>query len=154
MELKKASHRDLIKNDANVTVELIWLQSLLCKIHLLLWTAPLLWYNVFVSPTWMHPIFQTGTEHEEINYHFVCEQVNNNLRSPSSPPSTSLWMLSPSLYPSSAFTRSRTSFMLFHQLWLHNVTQEPLRVQWLFSNVYKSGVSNCVNEVFLLSEIP
>lgn len=56
--------------------ELIWIQQLLCELHVPLLHKPTLWCdNLGATFLAFNPIFHARTKHIEIDYHFVREQV-------------------------------------------------------------------------------
>ncbi|KAA0037203.1 putative mitochondrial protein [Cucumis melo var. makuwa] len=67
----EAEYRSL----ATTTVDLYWIQQLLCDLHVSLKTSPTLWCdNVSAISLAHNPVFHAHTKHIEINYHFVREK--------------------------------------------------------------------------------
>ena len=66
---------------ADAIAELIWIKSLLHKLHFQFSTTPVLWCdNVGATHLAANPVFHAWTKHVEIEYHFVREQVNSHQR--------------------------------------------------------------------------
>lgn len=61
---------------ANVTAELIWLQTLLRELGIYQSSAPILWCDI-LGATYLtsNPVFHARTKHIEVDFHFVREQV-------------------------------------------------------------------------------
>jgi hypothetical protein len=61
---------------ANATVELIWIQVLLCELGIHQPRPPNLWCdNIGATYLTNNPIFYRRTKHVEVGYHFICECV-------------------------------------------------------------------------------
>lgn len=61
---------------ANVTAEVIWIQSLLKKLKVFQEKPPILWCNnLGATYLTVNPIFHARTKHIEVDFHFVREQV-------------------------------------------------------------------------------
>ncbi|WVZ49109.1 hypothetical protein U9M48_000490 [Paspalum notatum var. saurae] len=61
---------------ANLTAELIWVQSLLKELGVFLHKAPRLWCdNLGATYLTTNPVFHARTKHIEVDFHFVREQV-------------------------------------------------------------------------------
>jgi hypothetical protein len=61
---------------ANVTAELIWIQSLMKELGVFLHKAPRLWCdNIGATYLTSNPVFHGRTKHMEVDFHFVREQV-------------------------------------------------------------------------------
>ncbi|WVZ48888.1 hypothetical protein U9M48_000283 [Paspalum notatum var. saurae] len=61
---------------ANLTAELIWIQSLLKELGVFLSKAPRLWCdNLGATYLTTNPVFHARTKHIEVDFHFVREQV-------------------------------------------------------------------------------
>jgi hypothetical protein len=61
---------------ANATTEVIWVQSVLSELGVVLTRPPYLWCNN-LGATYMtsNPQFHGRTKHIEVGFHFVCERV-------------------------------------------------------------------------------
>jgi hypothetical protein len=61
---------------ANVTAELIWVQSLLKELGVFQSRPPILWCdNLGATYLTSNPVFHARTKHIEVDFHFVREQV-------------------------------------------------------------------------------
>lgn len=61
---------------ANVTAELIWIQSLLKELGIMQCKAPRLWCdNLGATYLTANPMFHARMKHIEVDFHFVREQV-------------------------------------------------------------------------------
>jgi histone deacetylase 1/2 len=61
---------------ANVTAEIIWIQSLLKELGVFLRDRPRLWCdNLGATYLTTNPMFHARTKHIEVDFHFVREQV-------------------------------------------------------------------------------
>jgi hypothetical protein len=66
------------KSLANATIELIWVEALLCELGVKLTERPCLWCdNLGATYLSANPVFRARTKHIEIDFHFVRERVAN-----------------------------------------------------------------------------
>lgn len=74
--LPTLARRLSIKALANVTAEVIWLQSLLIELGVSLSAAPTLWFdNLGATYLSANPVFHSRTKHIVIDFHFVRDRV-------------------------------------------------------------------------------
>jgi hypothetical protein len=65
---------------ANATAELIWLQVLLKELKIHHPPAARLWCdNLYTAYLSANPVFHARIKHIEVDFHFVCERVAQNL---------------------------------------------------------------------------
>jgi hypothetical protein len=61
---------------ANATIEVTWIQSLLCELGIFLHSSPTLWCdNIGATYLTANPVFHARTKHIEIDWHFVRKKV-------------------------------------------------------------------------------
>lgn len=64
------------KSLENTTLEIQWLQSILCEIDLKIPQPPMLWCDYFRATYFTtHPKFHARTKHIQIDFHYVREKV-------------------------------------------------------------------------------
>ena len=64
------------KGLANATIELTWIQSLLCELHVpLLCTLIILCDNLSMTYLAVNPMMHSSPKHVEIDYHFVHKHI-------------------------------------------------------------------------------
>lgn len=74
--VSRSSTESEYKAIANVTAEMIWIQSLLKELGVFLHAPPRLWCdNLGATYRTMNPMFHARTKHIEVDFHFVREQV-------------------------------------------------------------------------------
>lgn len=74
--VSKSSTKDEYHGLVIATAELMWIESLLKELQVLVCTPPVLWCdNLGATYLTINPIFHGRTKHIEIDYHFICERV-------------------------------------------------------------------------------
>lgn len=74
--VSRSSIESEYKAIANVTVEVIWIQSLLKELGIFQSRPPSLWCdNLGATYLSANPVFHARTKHIEVDYHFVRERV-------------------------------------------------------------------------------
>ena len=70
----KAEYRIL----THFAVEITWIFYLFNELWISLRTIPLIWCdNIFIISIIFNPIFHARTKHIDLDYHFICEKVDN-----------------------------------------------------------------------------
>jgi hypothetical protein len=78
--VSRSSTESEYKSLANVTTELIWIQSVLQEIGVNLRRSPVLWCdNLGATYLSSNPVFHARTKHIEVDFHFVRERVSKKL---------------------------------------------------------------------------
>jgi hypothetical protein len=101
---------------ANATIELMWVQSLLCELYVSSPHGARLWCdNMGAKYLSFNPIFHGWMRHIEVNYHFIHDQVNKHL--------LDVWFISTSDQLIDGFTKPllQQRFTDFH----HNLNLTP-----------------------------
>jgi hypothetical protein len=90
-ENRTPSHNQAQKQNkaiANATIEIMWIQTLLCEIQVPYPSSTKLWCdNIGANYLSADPVFHARTKHIEVDYHFVCERVSRKLLEIDSVPS-------------------------------------------------------------------
>ena len=74
--IARSSTESEYKSMANATTEIIWMQSLFHELGCPISTTATLWCeNVGAIYLSVNPVFHARTKHIELDYHFVCEQI-------------------------------------------------------------------------------
>ena len=75
--VSRSSTESEYKAIANATSELIWLRGLLSELQISISSATLHCDNLGAIYLSANPVFHARTKHIELDYHFVCEQVQS-----------------------------------------------------------------------------
>jgi hypothetical protein len=78
--ISRSSIEAKYKAMADTTIEVMWVQSVLCELHVSYLRSARLWCdNMGAKYLASNPIFHGRMKHVDIDYHFVCDQVLQKL---------------------------------------------------------------------------